>query len=332
MDFFGLFYLRLFKKRKLMSYWQVYRIDSDATFTEFKYRNKTQASTVVTEIELRIYKDGNLCITAFGGLELERYEEMVGRLTQAGFRPPDNSSSITSHEQRDPLKIKEFFEIIRRFEPIDEVNYKEMLRNLGLRTPLEELTEKIGMLIEQGKLQEAADAAQSAQNEGDDFDTIWNLIKRFESEQLVEPSTLIDLYEAISPKSPHFQKVHLPLFALQTPLAEETPAQKTKRLEKMLPHAVASDDITLIYQTFNELSGQGFSGPPANNITELLVNAASAIRKSQEQLEELKTYQAKKEADAKVEARLHFGTFKEKPSDTQESPKTPEDFPKPRHS
>jgi hypothetical protein len=273
----------------------------------------------------------------------EQYSKMVEQLKLAGF-PQIYAYLIVSFESfNDISEIKKFFDIIRKFEPIEEQTYTEMLRSINALTPSEELTYKIDMLIAQGKPQEAAvnllqEHKTHTWREMHWYEATWNLVRRFEREKLVEPSLLIDLYQAISPQSPYFQEAQIKLYILTAPL-NETSDEKIARHKQGLEDASKKQQILFIHHHLHELCRLPPSDYATNNVAELFMNTASTVIRLQEEVEEFRRYKASQqtkallihgtfavsEASQQTEALLPHETFEEAtpPSDSGSIPQPP---------
>jgi hypothetical protein len=289
------------------------------TYSEFTFHNyvNTTPASILGAIQLHTTRGGylgnSMSVTGFpSNVENQKYRKMVEQLIQHGFSQNDSLKVTSNNQQQQPLRIKEFFEIIMRFETIDEETYKEMLRRINVITPLDDLMEKVDLLIAQGKPQEAVNEVQK-ENDRQKYtrdwqDPMWDLVKRFESKE-VEPSILIQLYEAIPQYTPHYQEAQLKLYILQAPL-NETPDEKEARHKQGLASAIAGYQVLFIHHHFNELSSQALSGhPPARNLPELLINAAETMATLQDEVHQLREYKAKKEASELTAGLLVHGTF-----------------------
>jgi hypothetical protein len=304
-------------------------------YNSYNYDNSLSAATILESIQLHITsserRDGasthDMWVIGFPrNVENEQYRKMVEQLIQAGFSQND-SSSVKSNNQQQPSKIREFFEIIKRFEPIDEQTYKKMLQDIHAdvkaRTYFDDFIEKTEMLIAHGKAQEALNKVVKQndalkKNPPNDWDdALWNLVKCFEREN-VEPSILIVLYKSYRdlPYAPHSEEAKVRLYALEAPL-NETPSEKKARHEQKLMSAVSENNMLLTNLTFNELSGQAFSCHPlAKDMPELLMQAAETIttlKNELDELRELRAYRAKMEASELTAGLLAHGKFRGSP-------------------
>jgi hypothetical protein len=238
---------------------------------------------------------------------------------------PDYLKTLTGYTLFDSSDVAQILNVFRELDDIDDETFNEIL---GLAFPYNPELDvaKVGTLLDkenptQKDIETAIEIAFNAQTKGH-FDLIWELAKELKTGSVTH-EVIVNLFEKISPKNPHYKDANFELFGLITPhssnLSEE---EKQSLLEKKLRVAIRSEKEDLIHHAFNELSdaamGQSISSLKGDEDT--LLYLAKEMRKLRQEIKKLTDYKVRTETEKASESRSTAGMWKKTDSSQEGEP------------
>lgn len=203
-----------------------------------------------------------------------------------GFTSYNQKTYVAIYPTDNIAKLKELIEVINKHDSLDEIR-DEVFTCLGIRKPEEELAVEVSKLTEEGEFEKAVELAKQYQQEGY-FEIIWELGETLHKDPNMEPSILVNLYQAISTQNPHYKEANEKLYVLsESPkIGKQEVLQKDYfTLEKQFDLANKSDKQNLIDQGYHRLCGYDDLSPILRDVkgdTQTLIATARQLRAKNE--------------------------------------------------
>ena len=244
---------------------------------------------LIREIEFRSSDKDGIDIVVFAKpiATCERSKALYDELNGAGFEQGDfhrYTAGQRSGFLKDHALLCKFLRIIKKYEGIPFDEYCQMLSNLNIKITEEDFVDEVSSFVEKGDFQAAIKLAQTRQDEGY-HEIIWELSTTLHENDNIEPHALVELYNCILEKNPHYVEAQERLGGLY--LDPEVEPDKYRGLELALETALKSNDQKLTDQFFHSLCGRKGLSPTFTNMKgdiHTLVSLATHIRIIEEKL------------------------------------------------
>lgn len=270
-----------------MSVTRQWSLVTEKTYPEhtmnFSYMTKTTCSALYKYehvslpygFSLYLLENKAVALHCTHSFEFKEYCATKGIKSTGLASGPDNTYCVICPHHE---KIVQLIEAIDHFTPLDDIKHDLFVR-LGIRDSEQGISKKVDEAVQSGNHELAVNLACDAQDMGY-HGVLWGLATQLHTKQLVEESSLIDIYRLITNKSKYYSEANERLYVLYEPkhFSEEMKGNPYYCLEMKLRAAYATGNVTLICQAMHSLIGNTGMAICEDNVGELLVNLGSQIR------------------------------------------------------